>query len=149
MEAFCTAIGQPRTLFLISSGAKSRRVSHVPASRPITLIPARVSGSAATPPTAPMPTITTSVSGSLVGMAISMWMAADRRFVEALEVVGGLVIWLQLSLLHGLLVGSGDAGLSARVANQVPPDEVRVPAVVRIAERPLPRVIQHHREELR
>src|SRR5262245_22279887 len=148
MEAFCTAIGQPRTLFLISSGAKSRRVSQVPASRPITLMPARVSGRAATPPAAPIPTITTSVSGSLVGMVTSMRMAAGRRLVETLEVVRGLVIGLELSFLHRLLVRGRDAGAYTGIANQVPADEVRVAAVVRIAERSLTCVTQHHREEL-
>src|SRR6185436_3731360 len=62
------ACGQARTLFRISSGAKSEGVSQVPASRPITLSPARASGSAATPPTAPRPTMTTSVPGRLIAM---------------------------------------------------------------------------------
>src|SRR5205085_12680502 len=59
--AFCADCGQPRKLLRNSSGAKSRGVSHVPASSPMTSRPARASGSAATPPTAPRPTMTTSV----------------------------------------------------------------------------------------
>ena len=43
--AFCAACGQPRKLLRSSSGAKSRGVSRVPASRPMTLRPACASGS--------------------------------------------------------------------------------------------------------
>src|SRR5205085_7022107 len=66
--AFCADCGQPRKLLRNSSGAKSRGVSHVPASRQVTSSPACASGSAATPPTAPSPTMTTSVFLRLVAM---------------------------------------------------------------------------------
>ena len=76
------------------------------------------------------------------------WLPA-RRLVEALEVVGRLVIRFQLPLLHRLLIGGGHDGAHPRIADQIPADEVGVAAVVRIAERALARVVQHHREELR
>jgi metallo-beta-lactamase class B len=59
--AFCADCGHPRKLLRSSSGAKSRGVSQEPASIPTTLKPARVSGNAASPPTAPRPIIATSV----------------------------------------------------------------------------------------
>src|SRR5215831_5648703 len=70
--AFCADCGQPRKLLRSSSGAKSRAVSHGPASRPITSSPARASGSTATPPTAPSPTTTTSVFLRLMAMATAL-----------------------------------------------------------------------------
>src|SRR5882672_6118380 len=77
--AFCADCGQPRKLLRSSSGAKSRGESHVPASRPTTSRPARASGSAATPPTAPRPTMTTSVF--LRSMAMVATFFREHRFV--------------------------------------------------------------------
>src|SRR5215510_5541140 len=77
--AFCADCGQPRKLLRSSSGAKSRAVSHGPASRPITSRPARAGGSTATPPTAPSPTTITSVFLRLVAMTASA--LAEHGFV--------------------------------------------------------------------
>src|SRR5215468_9731644 len=70
--AFCADCGQPRKLLRSSSGAKSRGESQVPASRPMTSAPARASGKAATPPTAPSPTMTTSVFLRSMAMVASL-----------------------------------------------------------------------------
>src|SRR5215475_4145466 len=77
--AFCADCGQPRKLLRSSSGAKSRGVSQAPASSPITSRPARVSGSAATPPTAPRPTMTTSVFLRLMAMIAPFAAPFDRE----------------------------------------------------------------------
>src|SRR5215510_2422400 len=77
--AFCDDCGQPRKLLRSSSGAKSRGVSQLPASRPTTSRPARASGSAATPPTAPRPTMTTSVFLRLMAMIASLAAPFDRK----------------------------------------------------------------------
>src|SRR5262245_15503149 len=149
MLAFWTAMGQSRMLLRISSGAKSRRVSQVPASRPITFSPARANGSAATPPAAPMPTITTSVPGRLVAMVASIVVVrAHRRFVEPLEVVCGLAIGFELPALHRLLICGGHHGADAGILQEIPPNEVGVAAVERIAKRALARVIEDHGKEL-
>src|SRR5499427_5045696 len=129
--AFCADCGQPRKLLRSSSGAKSRGVSHIPASRPITSRPARASGRAATPPTAPRPTMTTSVF--LRSMATTP--ALHRKHCV---VVCGLADWL-CGGAHALLV-RGDDQTHTGVAEQVPADEIGVAAVVGIAERTLDRV---------
>src|SRR5262245_13946528 len=113
--AFCADCGQPRKLLRSSSGAKSRGVSHVPASRP-----SRASGSAATPPTAPRPMMTTSV------FLRSMAMAATFHR-EHWIVVSGLPDQL-CAHAHALLV-LGDRQTDAGVADQIPADEIRVAAV--------------------
>src|SRR5436309_9381811 len=160
--AFWTAIGQPRRLFRSSSGAKSRLVSHVPASSPTTLRPPCVRGSTATPPTAPMPTTTTSVSLSLVAMklasltvevtrrhlAVIAWLThASAGFGERVEIVRGLVIRPQAVCLESLLVGGRHHRAHAGVPDQIPPDEVHVPPVVGIAKHALAGVGQDHRKE--
>src|SRR4051812_21384156 len=133
-------IGQLRKLFRISSGAKSRRVSAPPASRPTTSMPAWASGSAATPPAAPSPMITTSVSLSLVAMRlvlVRVQIALRGRLAERLVVVGRLVIRLQLVCLERLLIRGRHHRAHAGVPEQVPADEIRIAAVIRIAEHAL------------
>src|SRR5215475_4586373 len=136
--AFCADCGQPRTLLRNSSGAKSRGVSQVPASSPTTSRPARASGSAATPPTAPRPTMTTSVFLRLMAMAAPL----DR---EGHVVIGRLANRFR-SRRHALVVGAhrqADAG----IADEIPTNEVGVATVVRIAERALDRVRAQQVEE--
>src|SRR5262249_17844756 len=150
-------IGQPRTLLRISSGAKSRRVMAPPASRPITSSPACASGSTATPPAAPRPMTTTSVSLSLVAMseisrvrAVIHWRIPPRgRLVERFEVVGRSVIRFERAGLERLLVGRRHHRPHAWIPDQVPADEVGIAAVIRVAESALARVAEHHVEELR
>src|SRR5262245_15152054 len=136
--AFCTDCGQPRKLLRSSSGAKSRGESHPPASRPITSSPAWASGRAATPPTAPSPTMTTSVLLRFVAMTASF-------LREHLEVVCRLAIGCRLHA-HTLVV-LGDRHADPGVAEQVPADEVRVPAIVWIAEHALDRMGPNQVEE--
>src|SRR5712691_9474931 len=136
--AFCTACGQPRKLLRSSSGAKSRGDSHPPASRPITSSPAWASGRAATPPTAPSPTMTTSVFLRFVAMAASF-------LREHLEIVCRPAIGRRLHA-HALVV-RGDRHAEPGVANQVPADEVRVPAIIRVAEHALDRMCPNQVEE--
>src|SRR5262249_49359964 len=126
--AFCDDCGQPRKLLRNSSGAKSRGVSQVPASSPITSRPARASGSAATPPTAPRPTMTTSVFLRLMAMAAPF----DR---ERYVVIGRLANGLGLDR-HALVVRP-DGGPDSGIANEIPADEIGVAAVIGIAERAL------------
>src|SRR6185295_1981980 len=146
--AFCTACGQSRTLLRSSSGAKSFFDSHVPASRAMTSMPACAIGSAATPPVAPRPMITTSVSLSRVAMdVLEIIMAPRRGLVEHRVVVRRLVIGLERDA-HLLLVG-GDDRPHAGIAEEIPADEVVVAAVERIAERALDGVRAHEREERR
>src|SRR5439155_27091889 len=121
-------------------------VSHVPASRPITSRPARASGNAATPPAAPRPMMTTSVSLSLVAMMrIVSGGRARRRLGEHLVVVRGLVVpcraWSEP------LVVRRDDGADAGIANEIPADEGGVATVKGIAEGTLERVGADHREK--
>src|SRR6266508_768025 len=109
--AFCVACGQARKLLRISSGAKSFAASHVPASRPTTSRPACANGSAATPPTAPMPMMTTSVGFRLVAIH-------GLRFREHEVVVRRLVI--PRCRRRHVLLGSCHIEAHARVANQIP-----------------------------
>src|SRR5690349_19954318 len=83
--AFRADCGQPRKLFRSSSGAKSRGVSQPPASSPTISRPARANGIAATPPTAPMPTMTTSVFLRLMAMISSLAAPSVR---QRLDVIG-------------------------------------------------------------
>src|SRR5262245_15718263 len=136
--AFCADCGQPRKLLRSSSGAKSRGESQVPASSPMTSRPARASGSAATPPTAPSPTMTTSVFLRSVAMAASL-------HAEACVCIRGLAYGLG-PRGHALLVG-GDYQSQAGIADQIPADEVGVAAVIGIAERALDGVGAHEVEE--
>src|SRR5262245_45300053 len=162
--AFCTACGQSRTLLRSSSGEKSRLVSHVPASSATMSMPAWAIGSAATPPAAPRPMMTTSVSLSRVAMSVvagtrgsAFARLALRRdtavviqrgaFHEHRVVVGRLVIRLDGDA-HPLLVG-GDDRSDAGIADQVPANEIRVAAVERIAERALDGVRADKVEEAR
>src|SRR5262249_49945746 len=108
--------------------AKSRGVSQVPASSPTTSSPARASGSAATPPTAPRPTMTTSVFLRLMAMAAPFY--RERHVV-----IGRLANRLG-SHRHALVVGAhrqADAG----IADEIPADKVGVATVIGIAERAL------------
>src|SRR5262245_64676402 len=100
--------------------------------------PARPSGSAATPPTAPSPTMTTSVFLRSVAMAASL-------HAEGCVCIGGLPYGLG-PRGHALLVG-GDHQSQAGIANQIPADEVGVAAVIGIAERALDGVCAHEVEE--
>src|SRR4051794_27638859 len=109
---------------------------------PITSRPARASGSAATPPTAPSPTMTTSVFLRSMAMAASLGSAVHR---EAGVGVSGGALGLG-ARLHALLVG-GDSKPDAGIADQVPADEIGVAAVIGIAERALDGVGAHEREE--
>src|SRR5215469_8301283 len=136
--AFCADCGQPRKLLRSSSGAKSRGESQVPASIPITSSPACVSGSAATPPTAPSPTMTTSVFFSSVAMT-----AALHR--EHCTVVGRLSNCRRLRR-HPLFI-LADRHSDARVTDQVPADEVRIATIIRVAKGALNRVRTDHFEE--
>src|SRR5438445_6112828 len=124
----------------------------------MTSSPGCASGSAATPPAAPSPMMTTSVSFSLVAIRHSSFRldaSAGRVFVilarlgERLVVVRGLVIRLQIVFLEPLLIGGGDIRPHPRISDQIPADEVRVAAVVRIAEGALMSVIEQQRKKLR
>src|SRR3979490_2160547 len=106
----------------------SRPVSESPAAGPITSSPARANGSTATPPTAPSPTTTTSVFLRSVAMSAS-------TLREHRVVVRRLVVGFQCHP-HALLLRRARNPPSG-ISDQVPPDEVRVPAVVRVAERAL------------
>src|SRR5271167_3017192 len=125
--AFCAACGQPRKLLRNSSGAKSRGVSQEPASSPITSSPARASGNAATPPTAPSPMMTTSVF--LRSMAMGAAFHGEHGVL-----IGRLAHGLRR--LHALLV-LAHRHAQPRKADQVPADEIGVAAVIGIAERAL------------
>src|SRR5215831_6971058 len=138
--AFCADCGQPRKLLRSSSGAKSRGESQVPASSPMTSRPARASGSAATPPAAPSPAMTTSVFLRSVAMAASLHAEGRVR-------IGGLTDGLG-PRRHALLLG-GDHHADAGIPDQIPADEVGVAAVIGIAERALDGVGAHEIEERR
>src|SRR6476646_10148815 len=120
--AFWADCGQPRKLLRSSSGAKSRGDSQLPASIPITSRPARASGSAATPPTAPNPTMTTSVFLRSMAMAASLGSAVHG---EAGVGIGGGALGLG-ARLHALLVG-GDRKPDAGIADQIPPTKLALP----------------------
>src|SRR5688572_21881923 len=123
----------------ISSDGKSRNERRGPASRPITFSPLCASGSAAVPPAAPSPTMTTSVFLSWVAMSAPPGDAEDG------VVGGGPVRGLHARadpLLHGR-----DGQLDAGEPDEVPADEVGVAAVVGIAEHALERVLEHRLEE--
>src|SRR5262249_18072401 len=111
-------------------------------SRPMTSRPACASGSTATPPPAPSPMTTTSGALSLVAMFHVSGMLFEKRcrLVEAFEVVGRLVIRLELAGFERFLIGRRHHRPHARVAEQIPSDEIRVTTVVRVAEGALPRV---------
>src|SRR6185503_14007244 len=138
---FCAACGQPRKLLRTSSGAKSRGPKRVPASRPTTFKPAAASGSTATPPAPPRPTTTTSARSSLVAIALTR----ARVLVELCVVVSRALERLELRV-HALLLRSHREA-QARIADELPADEVLIAAVVRVAERAFERVPQHELEE--
>src|SRR5688572_7896752 len=95
--------------------------NHPPASSAVTSSPACVSGRTATPPAAPRPMITTSVffRSTAIGAALP----------EHRKVIGRTVIRCDLRV-H-LLFASAHGGANARIADQIPTDEVRVAAVIR------------------
>src|SRR6476619_6759498 len=99
----------------------------------MTSSPAWASGNTATPPAAPSPITTTSVSLSLVAMfhVSGMWFETCSGLVEPLEVVRGLVIRLELAALERLLVGRCHHRADARIADQVPAHKICVATVVR------------------
>src|SRR5262245_23322248 len=110
--------------------------------------PACASGSAATPPAAPSPMMTTSVFLSSVAMRTAFMTERGTRGTLAREhpvVVRGHMgrRWPAIQLL--LITGHGQA--HARVANEIPAGEIRVAAVVRIAKRSLDRVRENEVEE--
>src|SRR5436190_7778634 len=111
--------------------------------------PARAMGSAATPPMAPRPMMTTSVCLSRVAMdileTIITVVTSCRGPVEHRVVVRRLVIGRQRDA-HLLLVGGHDRA-NAGIAEEIPADEVVVAAVKRIAKRALNGVRAHEREE--
>src|SRR6185436_12581379 len=110
--------------------------------------PACASGSAATPPTAPRPMITTSVFGRSLGIVPTLVIDARARGPLAGEhrvVVGGLVRGRRPSTEP--LVVRGHRNAHARIADEVPSGEVHIAAVVRVAERALNRVREHQAEE--
>src|SRR6185295_338980 len=104
-------------------------------------------GSAATPPTAPRPTMTTSVSFNLVAMLrLDVFGIEARRCLrEHLVVVRAFVIGRDVSA-EPLLVRA-DARPDTRVADQIPSDEVGVSSVIRIAEGSLNGVRADHVEK--
>src|SRR6267378_6897729 len=115
-------------------------------------MPACASGSAATPPAAPTPTMTTSVSLSLVAMVVSFSKARGApppplAVFDEVVFVRRLVIRLQRLRLEAFLIRRRHHRADARIGDQIPADEVRVAAVVRIAERALMGVAEHHGEE--
>src|SRR4029077_9636907 len=91
-------------------------------------MPARVRGSTATPAAAPSPTTTTSTGLRLVAMIFS-------RPVQFLAERFG-------RSLHTLVLRA-DGKLRARLTDQIPAREVRVPAIDRIAEHALEREAAH------
>src|SRR5262245_8922406 len=143
--AFCTACGQSRMLLRSSSGEKSRFVSHVPASSATMSMPAWAMGSAATPPAAPRPMTTTSVSLRRVAMIVTAVVIPRRGLREHRVVVGRLVIRLERDA--DPLIGFGHDSPDAGIAEQIPADEVRVAAVERIAECALDGVRADERKE--
>src|SRR5215212_4960110 len=71
--------------------------------------------------------------------------AIGTAFPEHREVVHGSMVRCHLRV-H-LLLACGYRGTHARVANQIPSDEVRVTTVIRVAERPLDDVAAHRGKE--
>src|SRR4029077_11060735 len=123
--AFWADCGQPRKLLRSSSGAKSRGVSQLPASIPITSSPACVSGSAATPPTAPRPTITTSVFLRLVAMTAAL----DR---EHSVVVSRFPDGCRLNLHALLVIADGHVHCARKSpAPDVPLTKGLVPSIIK------------------
>ena len=55
--------------------------------------------------------------------------------------MGRYQMWVQA------LIICGDREPDARVADQIPPDEIRVPAVIRVGERALDRMRPHQVEK--
>src|SRR5262245_65796466 len=101
------------------------------------------------PPEAPRPMITTSVGRCLVAMMSDepRETSARRWRREHAEVVGGDTHGRQFGV--ELLLAGGDGEPQTWVPQQVPSDEVRVAAVVRIAEHALPGMRTEHIEERR
>src|SRR5688572_17034080 len=130
----------------ISSDGKSRFVRRWPASNPTTSRPAAARGSAATPPPAPSPTMTTSACLSRLAMS------ASSRLVLLLEAeqrkVGRRLVSRPHDCVERLLLRL-EVQLDAGEAEQVPADELLVAAVERVAERPLERVLADGLEERR
>src|SRR4051812_13674833 len=129
----------PRMSLRISSDGKSRNETRGPASSPMIWSPARVSGSAAVPPAAPSPTMTTSVFLSLVAMSASLGDLEDG-------VVGGRLV-RRLHPRPDPLLDRRDGQLDPGELDQVPAHEVRVAAVVGVAEHALEGVLAHGLEE--
>src|SRR5262247_1788197 len=107
-------------------------------------MPACASGRAATPPAAPSPMMTTSVSFSLVAIWLPRRAAAPLAVFREVVVVRRLVIRLHRLRLEALLIGGADHRADARIVDEIPADEVGVAAVGGIAERPLVRVAEDH-----
>src|SRR3954451_13591609 len=130
---------QPRMSLRISSDGKSRNETRGPASSPTIWSPARARGSAAVPPAAPSPTMTTSVFLSLVAMSASVGDLEDG-------VVGGRLV-RRLHPRPDPLLDGGHGQLDSGELDQVPPDEVGVATVVGVAEHALERVLADGLEE--
>src|SRR5262245_38670723 len=110
-----------------------------PASIATTFIPAFVSGQTAVPPAAPVPTMTTSTGFSTSGMSQPPCQRLEQRDrVRRLQARARDDVEL-------LVVGADDEP-RPREADELPADEVRVPAVHRVAEHALHRVRPDHLE---
>src|SRR5512134_1641545 len=97
--------------------------------------PACASGSAATPPTAPSPTMTTSVFFSSVAIVPTVVIPRRARGASSLEhpvLVGGHVG--RSGARVELLLRGGHGKSDTRVTNQIPSHKVRVAPVVGITE---------------
>src|SRR5687768_13307691 len=130
---------QLRMSLRISSAWKSRTEKRPPASSATTSSPACASGRTAVPPPAPRPMTTTSAPFLLVLTVASLPSALEQGEVRR------RLVRRDDGHVH-LLLGRGEAQLHAREADQVPADEVLVPAVDGIPEHALQAVLAHELE---
>src|SRR5262245_32766172 len=116
----------------------------------MTSSPACASGSAATPPTAPSPMMTTSVflsSVAIVSASVIERCARGPPPGEHPVVVGGHVSRCRPRVQ--LLLVAGDGQANAWIAHEIPSHEVRIAPVIGVAECPLNRVGENQVEECR
>src|SRR5689334_9400660 len=131
-QTFVPVVTRRRTLLWISSALKSLGCIQLPASSAVTLMPARVRGSTATPAAAPSPTTTTSTGFRLVAMIFS-------RPIQLLPEGLGRI-------LHALVLGA-NGEFRAGITDQIPAGEVLVAPVDRIAEHAFEREAAHSIEK--